>query len=211
LSIYDAGGNDTLDLSGFTGGRAVLDLRDGAFSTGYNYGNAAELNAIWGTAFTEANWNAIYDGRTANPAFLTENIGIAYGTIIENGRTGVGNDILVGNAVDNRLDGGAGADSYTGGLGNDTFIFSHLRSLDVITDFTRGDMIDLRNIDAVTGEGDDAFTFIGDAAFTGVAGQLHTYVSAGVNYLSGDVNGDGVADFAINLGTFQVTPPDLFL
>ena len=41
LTIYDAGGHDTLDLSGFTGSHAVLDLRPGSFSTGYGYGDAS--------------------------------------------------------------------------------------------------------------------------------------------------------------------------
>ena len=48
LSIYDAGGNDTLDLSGFTGAKGGARSPPGAFSTGYNHGTRAELNAVWG-------------------------------------------------------------------------------------------------------------------------------------------------------------------
>jgi len=213
LSIYDAGGNDTLDLSGFTGGRITLDLRPGAFSTGYNYGDKAELDAALGISLTQAQWNALYDGQLgSNPGFLSDNIGIAYNTIIENGITGKGNDTLQGNDVGNRLDGGAGNDTYTGGLGNDVFIVSQTGGTDKITDFVRGqDKIDLSKIDAVTGGADNAFAFIGDGAFTGHAGELHTYVNAGVNYLSGDVNGDGLADFIINLGTVHVDQTDILL
>jgi hypothetical protein len=42
--------------------------------------------------------------------------------------------------------------------------------------------------------------FIGAGAFTGVKGQLH-YVVAGPNVdgSEGDINGDAVADFAINV------------
>jgi serralysin len=212
VSIYDAGGNDTLDLSGFTGGFAVLDLRPGALSTGYNYGDAAVLNAHNGVNLSQAFWNALYDGQTGNPAFLTENIGIAYNTIIENGRTGNGTDTLMGNDVGNRLDGGKGNDTYTGGLGKDTFVINEVGYTDRITDFARGsDKIDLSAIDAIAGGANNAFTFLGDAAFTGHAGELRTYVQSGTNFLAGDVNGDGVADFLINLGAVHVDQTDILL
>jgi serralysin len=62
-------------------------------------------------------------------AGLTGNIGIARGTVIENGRTGTGNDTIIGNDADNDLSagfgtdllvGGAGHDALRGGSGNDT-------------------------------------------------------------------------------------------
>ena len=223
LSIYDAGGHDTLDLSGFEGSYAILDLRPGAFSTGFNYGDAAQLNALWGTTFSQAQWNSIYDGRTANPAFLTENIGIAYNTIIEDGKTGAGNDELRGNHVDNRLDAGAGNDILDGAEGNDTLIggtgADQFRftttggNTDEIVDFVSGtDKIDLSRIDANTSAANDqAFTFLGGAEFTNVAGQLKSYSQDGDNYLAGDTNGDGVADFIINLGSATVVSTDLVL
>ncbi len=68
----------------------------------------------------------------------------------------------------------------------------------MITDFShsQGDKIDLHLIDASTKvAGDQAFTFIGGANFTGVAGQLH--FQGGI--LSGDVNGDGRADFEVQV------------
>ena len=119
----------------------------------------------------------------------------------------------MGNDVANRLDGGKGNDVFTGGLGNDTFVFNDLGGTDRITDFARGaDKIDLSGIDAVAGTGkNDAFTFIGDSAFTNHAGEARTYVQNGVNFLAGDVNGDGVADFVINLGTVHVDHTDILL
>ncbi|KGO32645.1 hemolysin, partial [Desulfobulbus sp. Tol-SR] len=67
---------------------------------------------------------------------------------------------------------------------------------DTITDFAAGDTIRLTAIDANTGlAGNQAFTYIGSSAFTGVAGQLN-YVSG---IVSGDINGDGTADFQIAL------------
>lgn len=220
LTIYDAGGHDTLDLSGFEA-PVLLDLREGAFSTAYHYGNAAELNAIWGVPFSQATWNAIYDGRTSNPAFLTENIGIAYGTVIEDGTTGAANDSLRGNDGNNKLDagagndalnGGAGNDRLIGGLGNDRFVIADTGGVDTIADFLSGsDKIDLRTFDPSAAAGDQAMSFIGGAAFNGVAGEVRTYSQGGVNFVAGDVNGDGVADFVVDIGSANALATDFLL
>jgi serralysin len=221
VSIYDAGGNDTLNLSGFTGGRIILDLRPGAFSTGYNYGDAASLNKLWGINLPQATWNAIYDGRTANPGFLSDNIGIAYNTIIENGSTGSGNDRLFGNDVANRLDAGAGNDVLNGGkgndvliggTGNDTFVISDIGGLDTILDFTSGsDKLDLSSFDPSSAAGDQAMSWIGDTAFTKTAGEVRTYQEKGTYYVAGDVDGDGIADFTVAVGSNLLTSSDILL
>ena len=226
LAIYDAGGHDTLDLSGFTGSYAILDLRPGAYSTGFNYGNAAQLNAANGVNYSQAIWNAIYDGvyyqSLGIPGFLSENIGIAYNTIIEDGKTGAGNDLLQGNHVDNKLDAGAGNDILDGAEGNDTLIggtgadqfrFSTLGGTDEIADFVSGtDKIDLTRLEAnASAAGDQAFSFVNGAAFSNTAGEHRAYSQDGDNYLAGDTNGDGIADFIINLGSATVVSTDLVL
>jgi len=48
---------------------------------------------------------------------------IAYGVTIENAIGGSGSDILFGNSLDNRLEGGPGSDTLIGGAGNDTYVF----------------------------------------------------------------------------------------
>jgi serralysin len=81
---------------------------------------------------------------------------------------------------------------------------------DTIKDFVRGiDHIDLRSIDANTKvAGNQAFSFIGRSAFTGGAGQLK--FASGV--LSGDVNGDKIADFAVNVtGLTTLYKTDFYL
>ncbi|MDP3671019.1 MAG: Ig-like domain-containing protein [Telluria sp.] len=51
--------------------------------------------------------------------YMTNNIAIAFGCVIENAVGGSGNDILTGNSSANRLEGGIGNDVLTGGSGND--------------------------------------------------------------------------------------------
>jgi serralysin len=197
VAIYDAGGHDTLDLSGWTR-NTVLDLAEGGFSSGFGLvltgADVAAMNAMYGTTFNLATWNAIFNGQTNIQGYLSDNISIAYGTIIEDGRTGSGNDDLFGNQVGNRLNGGAGQDDLTGRGGNDVFEFSHgstLGTRDRIFDWTPGaDKIDLSDLIS-----QNAFSFIGSGAFTGTAGQVRY---AG-NMLTGDVNGDSIADFYVEI------------
>lgn len=64
------------------------------------------------------------------------------------------NNIIIGNDADNIIIGGAGADTMTGGAGNDIFRFTTLKdlgssngSIDIITDFTRGeDKLDFKTL-----------------------------------------------------------------
>ena len=187
LAIYDAGGHDTLDLSGWSV-NSVLDLNEGGFSSGYATPDIAALNATYGVNFNQATWNAIFAGQLEAqglPGFLSDNISIAYGTIIEDGLTGSGNDRLLGNQVANRLDGGRGQDTYTGGGGADTFVVKDAGNLDIITDFKSGvDKLDLSAF------GIDA----GDLTFSG----KNVFV---------DINNDKVADLVIQsqADTIQTT------
>jgi serralysin len=81
----------------------------------------------------------------------------------------------------------------------------------VIADFiaAQGDRIDLRPIDANTlVAGAQAFTWIGGASFGSVAGQLRFADGS----LSGDVDGNGVADFQIGLtGVVSLTAASIWL
>jgi hypothetical protein len=82
---------------------------------------------------------------------------------------GLGNELgnrMTGNGANNMLTGGLGADLLTGGGGNDLFAYrsvaeSTAASRDQILDFTLGDKIDLRAIDATanTPANNHAFAF----------------------------------------------------
>ena len=138
------------------------------------------------------------------------------GTALANSLSGVsgndtllglgGNDTLSGGADDDFLTGGRGVDRQTGGTGADRFIFTALADLtkgagpyDTITDFhtVEGDKIDLSQIDAKSGAGNQAFHSIGSAAFSGVKGELRIITSGADFLVRGDTNGDKTADFTL--------------
>ena len=61
---------------------------------------------------------------------------------------GSGNDTLHGGPGNDRLSGGDGRDVLTGGPGNDTFVFFPHAGGDTITDFERGDRIELHGFNS---------------------------------------------------------------
>lgn len=124
---------------------------------------------------------------------------------------GAGNDRIDGDKGNDVINGGLGADTLSGGNGRDVFVFDSIDTArDVITDFkAKDDTIDLSGIDAINGSfDDDAFAFIGSSAFGNVAGQLR-YANGVVE---GDVDGDGIADFSIQLqGRVNLSAADFIL
>ena len=131
-----------------------------------------------------------------------------------------GGDDLFGDAGNDVLIGGAGADRLTGGAGKDQFTYNAVSesagaARDLIMDFSRAqsDKIALGTIDANSVlSGNQAFTFIGTAAFSNVAGQLRYETPGVITTISGDVNGDGVADLQIQVsGTIAFVASDFVL
>ena len=120
-SIYDAGGNDTIDVSNFALGN-VIDLAPGAYSS-IGIAGAAEQIAYWSglhPQFTDFITEQIE--RRANLYTFENNMGIAIETWIENAKTGAGDDRITGNARANLLDAGGGADRLVGLEGRDVLI-----------------------------------------------------------------------------------------
>lgn len=120
-----------------------------------------------------------------------------------------GNDTLLGGTGVDTLYGGLGKDTLTGGSEKDTFVFKSIKEStvssvgrDTIKDFSRADAekIDLKLIDANSVKsGDQAFKFIDTQAFHKAAGELRYEIKSGDTFISGDINGDGKADFSIAL------------
>ena len=112
---------------------------------------------------------------------------------------GAGNDLLMGGSGRDYMSGGSGADLFR--FSSDNFVGSTRAKADVIADFSEadGDSIDLSAIDAMPDFTDQAFRFLGNAAFSGAAGELRTVQYTGFLLLEGEINGDGIADFAIRL------------
>jgi serralysin len=221
LAIYDAGGVDTIDLSGFNSSN-FLDLHAGSFSSvGQALPTLAEVNAgrvalgeelgFAVTSVSAATYNSVTASRLnfaraniladtgINGVVATEysNLSIAYGTTVENGTGGSARDVIWGNQVANVLRGMGGDDVLDGYEGADTLYGGSGNDVFQFSHIEIGDTI----ADFAAGDRIDLrrtgvdFTYVGNAAFSGVAGQLR-YANG---QLQGDVNGDGVSDLVINV------------
>jgi Ca2+-binding RTX toxin-like protein len=195
-------GNDLLSDSG-----GVTRMAGGEGSDSYYVGNSTDIvvEAVdegTDTVFASVGYALAADSRIE---FLRANAGSV-------GLALTGNEFantIVGDAGNDTVRGGGGADVLTGGGGQNLFVIATLvdstvaaSGRDLITDFseTTGDRIDLRLLDADTTVGlDQKFTFIGTTGFEGIAGQLRYADFGTATAISGDVNGDAVADFAILL------------
>lgn len=202
VAIWDAGGRDTLDFSGWSQ-NSRIDLTPGAFSDGG--GQTSNVQIAFGTTIENAIAGAGNDSITGNAA----------GNSLTGGG---GNDTLRGGAGTDRLEGDAGADIFVfGGVGEShdyAWRSDGKKSIpDMLLDFTSGtDKIDLSGIDAkLDTAGDDAFTFIGTNAFSGVAGELRAEVLGGQVHILADVNGDRVADLHIVASGTQILVSDFIL
>ncbi|MFM2067523.1 MAG: hypothetical protein RLZZ584_2432 [Pseudomonadota bacterium] len=203
-------GNDTID-----GGAGADKMAGGAGDDSYYVDDKKDVvseAADGGIDTVYASTNATLSANVENLTLIGSGSEDGTGNALDNILIGNGaKNVLIGGAGNDVLQGGGGIDELTGGSGNDYFAFiSTTDSLvgakhDVITDFGQGDMIDLSQIDAIVGTStDDAFSYIGTDAYTGVAGQLQ--FDAATGNLSGDVNGDGAADFEINLAGVSTAP-----
>jgi Ca2+-binding RTX toxin-like protein len=96
---------------------------------------------------------------------------------------GSGNDVLSGGGAKDWIEGGSGADTLSGGADGDRFVFNGVgEGIDVITDFRKGDVIDIE--DVLSGCIDDG----GDAVDDGFVRFVQ---SGGDTLVQVDRNGGG--------------------
>ncbi|KAF2391807.1 serralysin family metalloprotease [Pseudomonas frederiksbergensis] len=186
FSVWDGGGYDTLDFSGFSQNQKI-NLNEGSFSdVGGLVGNVSIAHGV----IVE---NAV--GGSGNDLL----IGNAVANSLEGG---AGNDILYGAGGGDSLWGGAGADTFVFGAASD----STMTAPDWIMDFTSGqDKIDLSGI-AEFASGAATLNFVG--GFTGHAGDaiLTYFAQTNQTSLMVDLTGHGAVDFAVGtVGQAAVT------
>jgi trimeric autotransporter adhesin len=215
-------GNDAANTINSGGGTGVDTLIGGGGNDTYivsNTGTTVVETVGGGTDTVQSSTSFTLAGTEVENLTLT-----GVGNTTATGNTGA--NVIVGNAGVNTITGGAGADTLTGGAGKDIFVVSattdsSVGASDVITDFASvsavslaaSDRISLTAIDAsVTANINNAFTFIGTAGFTnGVEGQLRYENNGTDTFVLGDVNGDAIADFSIQLSGLQILGATDFL
>ncbi|MGH6735221.1 MAG: calcium-binding protein [Methyloceanibacter sp.] len=197
-------GDDTLQaigavqLAGFDAAASSIEhwLGDGGGLTGTSAANTFDFSGL----LTKTGLPFI-DGGGGNDSIT----GSGFADML---RGGGGNDALTGGAGKDILTGGAGRDMLFGGTDADRFDFNKIGETkkggqrDKIMDFSRSqrDKIDLRDIDAQRGvPGDQRFKWIDNEKFHKKAGELHYKKKAGFVLVEGDINGDGKADFQIQV------------
>lgn len=131
-----------------------------------------------------------------------------------------GNDRIHGGTGNDILRGDEGTDDLWGGAGNDMFYFKRLSDsnqtygVDIVRDFARSDKIDLSAIDAnERSSGNQAFNIIAGNLGT-TPGQLKiTYdASESITIVTGSVDRDAEAEFIVNLaGKVDLSASDFML
>lgn len=241
LAIYDAGGIDTIDMSG-ANASVYINLNEGAFSSGAEaIPTAAEVNAnraeidevypgtlgqvsqatmdYYATAVPNAYANIIAaeTGVTGIRTTSHDNLAIAYGTVIENAIGSNQRDLLVGNDVDNVLTGNAGNDVLRGGGGDDTLIGG--AGADTLTGGAGADLFVATHAfstDVITDfeSGTDRID-LSAFDFHYVGDNAFSGTAGELRFadgqLMGDINGDGVADLFLTVQGDPIVAADLVL
>ncbi len=125
-----------------------------------------------------------------------------------------GNDVLRGRGGSDQIIAGLGQDTLEGGAGRDRFDYRSVdfdpaqADQDTIVDFSQAEH-DIIEFGLTPNR---KFSFIGTDDFSGVARQVRYEISGDNTVVYGDVNGDAVSDFQIQLrGQIDLTADDFLL
>ena len=206
-TIYDSAGIDTIDTSTLTRS-SDIDLTPGSYSSIDIYTVAQQINAAVADhpGYSASEIAAVYSDlqNAANVFTGANNVGIAYGTVIENAIGGSGNDSILGNSANNALIGGAGND-YIRGLDGDDLVYGGDGNDDVNgnqgQDIVHGDagadtVRGGQGNDSVFGDdGDDGHVNgnIGDDTVSGGNGNDTVFGGQGNDILHGDAGDDSLS------------------
>ncbi|WP_150604369.1 M10 family metallopeptidase, partial [Pseudomonas fluorescens] len=171
-TIWDAGGVDVIDASNQL--QAVrINLNEGAFSQ-------------IGKAFV----------KTDTMTSFNEGLAIAYGTKIENAYGSAFNDTLIGNDLSNLLNGMAGADTMTGGAGNDIYVVDNIGDVVIETNSAPWEIDSVyASIDYTLTNNVENLTLQGSANLNGTGNTLNNQIfgNSGNNILDGGFGADILA------------------
>lgn len=189
-TIWDGGGNDTIDASNQSVGVSVY--------------------------LTSGKWSQVGSTFWNGQAYVRDCLTIAYNSVIENARgtnvadtlegnsannllEGLGeNDILSGLAGNDTLDGGTGADTMLGGSGNDTYYVDNIgdkvyETLSVTSTTNAGGLDSvISSVSFTLGNYVENLTLNGSAAINGTGNALNNVLigGSGNNVLNGGAGAD---------------------
>ncbi|UVC11519.1 hypothetical protein IHQ71_13615 [Rhizobium sp. TH2] len=196
----------------FTSAAGIVELHN----SGKIIGAEASYQNSSGTAVTD---------RLYNEGLMKGDVLLGAGDDLYDGRNGevqgvidggVGEDLLRGGKGTDILAGGFDADTLYGGAGRDVFRFfwendSVPKERDVIKDFSHAqkDRIDLVLVDGNIGAKLD---FIGNGKFSKTEGEARFQQMKGFAQVQVDIDGDGKADFALDVrGNHDFAASDFLL
>ncbi|MEP0210064.1 MAG: M10 family metallopeptidase C-terminal domain-containing protein [Paracoccaceae bacterium] len=178
-ALFDSVATGTDPQNIFDGGSVAYTIFDhsGNDTIDFSYSSHSDNVNLNGESFS-------------NVGGLTGNVGIARGTVIENLKTGSGNDTVTGNSADNAIWGNDGSDDIAGKEGSDTIVGGNGND-----NLHGGDGQDILQ----GGSGNDTLEGgAGSDTADGGSGHDRLWVGGGDDFADGGEGNDGIGGWAGN-------------
>ena len=125
----------------------------------------------------------LHEGSYSDVGGKIQNIGIAFGVKIEEAIGGSGKDTLIGNQLNNYLDGGGGVDTLRGELGDDTYLVD--QAADIVVELLNegNDTVNALSNTYTLSDNLERLVYVGDpdTAFTGNGNALNNEIRGSAN------------------------------